>query len=43
MSSEKLISKAEVAKRLDVHPTSVNRIFARDGGPAPLKIGRHEK
>jgi len=40
---DRFISKSEAAKRLDVHASSVNRIFARDGGPAPIKIGCRHK
>jgi hypothetical protein len=40
---DRFISKSEAAKRLDVHATSVNRIFARDGGPAPVRIGCRDK
>jgi hypothetical protein len=40
---DRFISKSEVADRLSVHPTSVGRIFARDGGPSPVQIGCREK
>jgi hypothetical protein len=33
MFKNRLISKSEIANRLQTHPTSVNRIFAREGGP----------
>jgi hypothetical protein len=43
MSRENYIGKSVIANRLQVHPTSVNRIFARDGGPKPVKIGCRER
>jgi hypothetical protein len=43
MSKDRFLSKAEIADRLDVHPTPVKRIFAKDGGPSPVQIGCREK
>jgi hypothetical protein len=40
---DRFISKSEAARRLDVHASSVNRIFARDGGPAPVRVGCRDK
>jgi hypothetical protein len=45
MSNEKdrFTPPSQIACRMEVHPSSVGRIFARDGGPAPIKVGCRTK
>jgi hypothetical protein len=43
MSKGRFVSKAEIAERLQVHPSSVKRILAQDGGLTPVKVGCRER
>jgi hypothetical protein len=39
----KLIGRTEVAGIINVHPTSINRIFAAQNGPSAIKVGTRDK
>jgi predicted DNA-binding transcriptional regulator AlpA len=40
---DRLMTLSEVAGRMQVHPTSVKRIFAANKGPAPVRIGARDR